>query len=547
MYEPHAPSRHVQGSPDASVKRRLDIGKSPTADDDYLIVGDIEMQDKSEATKNEPAFDPKLLAMNPIAVTVTSMKARTWKLLRSYPLGMVRAIALAFVLLLSIAILIRFGRDLRMRVGPYDPVYKVVLDAGSTGTRVHVFKFRRRTGEEDLLLERTSNPEMTFFRKVDGGLSLYKNNPEEARRGLQWLLEEAASGVPEAVGAQALLLATAGLRLIPRESAEELLQVSRSVIRESPFTLVRDDDVAILDGSDEGLYMWRSVDFSYGRDTNITTKPSAVVDLGGGSVQLAYRLHEGPEVSPSVEAKFSEYLRPVHSTGLFSTPSRLRIRDYFLASAADTSTVSPPHGPLYVHSWLGYGLEAARKRILEENVNGTSPCIVPSDSLPEFYDYAGVRLSVHSDDRPSATRYERCLEVVREALDLDEDCGARDAAECAFDGAWRGPMDPSNYTFRVFSYVFDVARANGLVPSGAHEIVTTVVDFRRVAQQRCWDATAGSSPWACLDAVYVTSLLSDGFGISDTDPIIAAERLTYDDNLLYAAWPLGAALERLEN
>ncbi|KAF4743772.1 Ectonucleoside triphosphate diphosphohydrolase, partial [Perkinsus olseni] len=181
-------------------------------------------------------------------------------------------------------------------------------------------------------------------------------------------------------------------------------------------------------------------------------------------------------------------------------------------------------GPLYVHSWLGYGLEAARQRVLQENTNGTSPCLIPSDDLPQYYDYAGVRLSLHPDPLPSSSRYQRCLATVRAALDLHQDCGATQASECAFNGAWRGPIDPSSYTFRVFSYVFDVARSNGLVPTGAHEVVVTVAEFRDVARVRCAETVGGGSlPWACLDAVYVTSLLSDGFGIPDTQPTVVAE------------------------
>ncbi|KAF4742672.1 Ectonucleoside triphosphate diphosphohydrolase [Perkinsus olseni] len=373
---------------------------------------------------------------------------------------------------------------------------------------------------------------MTFFRKVDGGLSAYKENPEEAREGLEWLLKEASSGVPEAVGCQAMLLATAGLRLIRPQAAEKLLQVSRRVIRDSPFTLVRDEDVAVLDGSDEGLYMWRSVDFIYGaHSSSLASKPSAVVDLGGGSVQLAYRMLKGSQVSPSDRNKFTDYLRPTFpiEAAAPSTSSEKRMKDYFLASAASIRPQSMADGPLYVHSWLGYGLEAARQRILQENTNG-------------------VRLSLHLDHLPSSSRYQRCLATVRAALDLDQDCGATQASECAFNGAWRGPLDPSSYTFRVFSYVFDVARSNGLVPTGAHEVVVTVAQFRDVARARCAETVGGGSlPWACLDAVYVTSLLSDGFGIPDTQPTVVAERLSYDKGgLLYAAWPLGAALERLE-
>lgn len=72
------------------------------------------------------------------------------------------------------------------------------------------------------------------------------------------------------------------------------------------------------------------------------------------------------QITPSDRTKFTGYLRssdPIAS----STSTK---KDYFLVSASAESVTSD--GPLYVHSWLGYGLEAARQRVLEENVNGSS-------------------------------------------------------------------------------------------------------------------------------------------------------------------------------
>mmetsp|Transcript_2566 Transcript_2566/g.2253 ORF Transcript_2566/g.2253 Transcript_2566/m.2253 type:complete len:80 (+) Transcript_2566:133-372(+) len=78
--------------------------------------------------------------------------------------------------------------------------------------------------------------------------------------------------------------------------------------------------------------MWRSVDFTYGQSGH-TSKPSAVVDLGGGSVQLAYRMMGESQITPSDRTKFTGYLRssdPIAS----STSTK---KDYFLVSASAES------------------------------------------------------------------------------------------------------------------------------------------------------------------------------------------------------------------
>lgn len=66
-------------------------------------------------------------------------------------------------------------------------------------------------------------------------------------------------------------------------------------MRESPFVLRSDDDVYIMDGIDEARFQWMTVDFAY----RYAGLPSAVIDLGGGSVQLAYGINNKQLVSPS--------------------------------------------------------------------------------------------------------------------------------------------------------------------------------------------------------------------------------------------------------
>lgn len=60
-----------------------------------------------------------------------------------------------------------------------------------------------------------------------------------------------------------VLKATAGLRLLLPIEAENLLNEVRDVFLRSGF-LVKDDAVEILDGIDEGIYSWFTVNFLLG-------------------------------------------------------------------------------------------------------------------------------------------------------------------------------------------------------------------------------------------------------------------------------------------
>lgn len=64
-----------------------------------------------------------------------------------------------------------------------------------------------------------------------------------------------------------ILKATAGLRLLEPIKADNLLNAVREVFRNSGFA-VRDDSVEIMDGTDEGIFSWFTVNLLLGMINN---------------------------------------------------------------------------------------------------------------------------------------------------------------------------------------------------------------------------------------------------------------------------------------
>uniref|UniRef100_A0A2K6G618 nucleoside diphosphate phosphatase n=1 Tax=Propithecus coquereli TaxID=379532 RepID=A0A2K6G618_PROCO len=210
----------------------------------------------------------------------------------------------------------------------HEVFYGIMFDAGSTGTRVHVFQFDRPPGETPTLTHET-------FKALKPGLSAYADDVEKSAQGIQELLDVAKQDIPfDFWKATPLVLkATAGLRLLPGEKAQKLLQKVKEVFKASPF-LVGDDCVSIMNGTDEGVSAWITVNFLTGSLKAPGRSSVGMLDLGGGSTQITFL----PRLEATLQASPPGYL----------TALRMFNRTY----------------KLYSYSYLGLGLMSARLAIL---------------------------------------------------------------------------------------------------------------------------------------------------------------------------------------
>ncbi|XP_036041763.1 ectonucleoside triphosphate diphosphohydrolase 6 isoform X2 [Onychomys torridus] len=210
----------------------------------------------------------------------------------------------------------------------HEVFYGIMFDAGSTGTRIHVFQFARPPGETPTLTHET-------FKALKPGLSAYADDVEKSAQGIQELLNVAKQHIPYDFwkATPLVLKATAGLRLLPGEKAQKLLQKVKEVFQASPF-LVGDDCVSIMNGTDEGVSAWITVNFLTGSLKSPGSSSVGMLDLGGGSTQITFL----PRVEGTLQAS-----PPGHLTAL-----QMFNRTY----------------KLYSYSYLGLGLMSARLAIL---------------------------------------------------------------------------------------------------------------------------------------------------------------------------------------
>ncbi|GKV13530.1 hypothetical protein SLEP1_g24526 [Rubroshorea leprosula] len=128
--------------------------------------------------------------------------------------------------------------------------YAVIFDAGSSGTRVHVFCF-----DHNLDLVPIGN-DLEIFEQIKPGLSFYAKDPRAAADSLLSLLDKAESVVPLKLRGRTPVRvgATAGLRALEGDASDKILEAVRKLLKDR--STLKSDGVIILDGSQEGSYQW---------------------------------------------------------------------------------------------------------------------------------------------------------------------------------------------------------------------------------------------------------------------------------------------------
>lgn len=140
--------------------------------------------------------------------------------------------------------------------------YALMIDAGSTGSRIHVYRFSRC---QDSKVSGPSLPKLIDeqFIKTQPGLSAYPNSPTGAAESLRVLLDAAIEGVPvdQRACTPLAVRATAGLRLLgERQSGAIIAEVERWLRSEWPFAVAK-GAVSIMGGAEEGVYAWVTINY----------------------------------------------------------------------------------------------------------------------------------------------------------------------------------------------------------------------------------------------------------------------------------------------
>ncbi|KAG4439832.1 Guanosine-diphosphatase [Cadophora sp. M221] len=421
--------------------------------------------------------------------------------------------------------------------------YALMIDAGSTGSRIHVYKFNNCGSTPELEDEVFK---MTEKKTGGSGLSSFKTDAEGAAQSLDVLMDTAMASVPDSYKSctPVAVKATAGLRLLGPEMSQKILDAVRTRLETKyPFPVVskEQDGVVIMDGKDEGVYAWITTNYLLGKIGGPDhSETAAVFDLGGGSTQIVFE----PTFKGAMPEKLAE---GDHKYKL---------------------TFGGRKFELYQHSHLGYGLMSAREsihRTLIEDIHSSSPidpawtskpvinpCIAPGMVRPVDVKLSeghplGGSISVNMTG-PSSPAPAQCRKLAEKILFKEKECGL---APCSFNGVHQPSLEKtfSQEDVYAFSYFYDRTDPLGMPES------FTLKELHRLAEQVCggessWDVFQSvpeaikelkGRPEHCLDLNFMLALLHTGYEMPIDREIKIAKKIKGNE----LGWCLGASLPLL--
>merc|ERR1712137_412 len=171
--------------------------------------------------------------------------------------------------------------------GQADWNYGVMVDLGSSGSRLSIYQWK---SDEPVQPAPTGGP--YFYAELRPGVSYYAGDPDGAADSLVDLLNYAEDSL-DCVGAivedtPIFLFATAGLRLLPEEESDAILDSIRSLIFDQYDFYFQYNWAKIISGSEESIYDWLTVQQLLLVNHDASDSTVGVVDMGGGSVEVTF-------------------------------------------------------------------------------------------------------------------------------------------------------------------------------------------------------------------------------------------------------------------
>lgn len=398
--------------------------------------------------------------------------------------------------------------------------YGVILDAGSSGTRLHIYKWkdpakeRHDADEEELKSLPEIKTKKEWTKKIHPGVSTFGKKPGDVGpEHLQALIDHALEHVPKenVKDTPVFLMATAGMRLLPKDQQSELKAEICSYLQENTDFSLPDCDlhVQVIPGETEGLYGWLASNYLLGGfdhpDKHKHGKGHhtyGFLDMGGASAQIAFAPN-------STEAE-------KHANDL----KLVRLR---------TLNGEPQEHKVFTATWLGFGVNQARESYVKQLVEAHAADAkeIPDSCMPK-----GLRTDLKGEpvkqkDAKGLTlvgtgKFDECLLKTYPLLGKDAPC---EDEPCLLNGQHVPAIDfDVNHFIGVSEYWHTTHGVSGTKDDKAYDFATYQKKVKDFCSQD-WNFIASSmssrskkkdakfAEEACFKASWLINVLHEGIGI----------------------------------
>ena len=403
---------------------------------------------------------------------------------------------------ISIYLIVNYRDD------PEDALYGCMCDAGSSSTRVNVYRWPPR--------QKNIIPLITEMGRFSVGPGIHEMNEKDLETSMDLLIGFCKMRINEYTNNKGnlsdvnfYLKATAGMRTISEEDQNKKLDVIRNVIKKSPFKFLNDDWAKVISGGEEGMFGWINVNYlnrilfkneEAGEQIDI---PYGSIDLGGYSLEIAFSTNETIK-EHNISLNFSEVNYNLYSYS-FQDYGEIRFYEILMESIIINSSKS------------------------ENSTIITNPCFL--EGYSETYKFENINYKIVGKNNISL-----CQEYIKSNLKINKE------NEKSMDNVYQ-PKIPEDLKFYGISGLYWIANLFGIADNELH----SASEFLNVTEKFCkkkWENVIKEYNIDqfylknyCFYGYFVYYFLVEGFKIDENKKLLSfPEKI----NGIETGWTLGA-------
>lgn len=424
----------------------------------------------------------------------------------------------------------------------------IMIDAGSGGSRLHIFSWNPRIFDTVPPPPSIPRSDEKTTERISPGISDFVDDFPGLKAYFSSLIDQCKTTLRDHQDHwytyPFYLRATGGMRLVPFEKREKMMKYIRSLFSDKEFCpfYFQYDFARVMSGEEEAVFAWMGANYLFNTLFPSIQRPLGnhsqhetygTVDLGGASTQISF-------FSPNQDI----------SEGLF----KLQVG-------------SQRHWNLYAKSFLKYGHNSARERHFrisaESAINNESPEFVDNCMFAGYSENvsapavsyngseANAIITIRGPEVSHKNQFTLCTESLKELLlkQLNAYCDSVYDGECSMDGFYQPKLPGGRNGHFIASAMYRYPWYFLKMPTTA-----AIRDFKEKAEGLCamnyqdvlkYNSNLNTSvkkdkivQYYCFLSSYISVLLEYGYGFSENQTLTVVDSV--GDHKL--GWALGSML-----